>query len=59
MEAIALCGLGHTEIACQQLLQALPRFAAGDYAEPRAIYDLFTHPLPPAIGRLRKIVDIV
>jgi hypothetical protein len=40
-----------------RLRRALPLRAAGDRAEPRAIYDLLTDPPLPGIDRLRAIID--
>ena len=57
LEAIALCGLGRPGNAEQHLRRALPQRAAGDAAEPRAIYDLLADPPLSGIDRLRAIIE--
>jgi hypothetical protein len=57
LQAIALCGLGQPDTAEEYILEALPRRAEGDRAEPRAIYQLLADPLLPGIDRLRAIID--
>jgi tetratricopeptide (TPR) repeat protein len=57
MEAIALCGLGQHDKAEQRLLSVASHRAAGDRAQPQAIYDLLADPPMPGIDRLRAIID--
>jgi tetratricopeptide (TPR) repeat protein len=57
MEAVALCGLDRPNDAEQHLRRALPKRAAGDAPEIRAIFVLLSDPPLPGIKRLRAIIE--